>query len=327
MIVRLFDGQRPVNNQTVKVYPEEFRGNQTIKKMMKFLFRFGLLLFGLAIVAFGLFYIRANNRLQPILSKEIPPISKQRDAKVLSAFFGLDNSLPLAAIGLSWKAPGKDGMPVVFSHEINPTTLEASDFKIKTAKGKLMNVDVVTLRPAVEAFELRTVLLIGEVGNHPDDEPVEVAIIGDLLARSGQNFKGHKVSVTPLVKGPFLSYAEYFKLDDSYPYVAEGRGCDCPREKTKMVVRTVWAGGVRALNGEELGDKELQNFRVALQMGKDTLMVYPFQLADLSDNDNNIDLCINKEGIPLTVSVQANTAIDPRDDANNFTNIGVVARW
>jgi len=294
---------------------------------MKYLFRFGLLLFGLAIVAFGLFYIRANNRLQPILSKEIPPISKQRDAKVLSAFFGLDNALPLAAIGLSWKAPGKDGMPVVFSHEINPTTLEASDFKIKTAKGNLFDVEVVTLRPAVEAFELRTVLLIGEFGNHPDDEPVEVSIIGDLLARSGQNFKGKKVSVTPLVKGPFLSYAEYFKLDDSYPYVAEGRGCDCPREKTKMVVITVWAGGVRALNGEELGAKELQNFRVALQIGNDTLSVHPFQIADISDNDNNIDLCIDKEGIPLKVSVKANTAIDPRDDANDFTNVEIVSRW
>ena len=84
---------------------------------MKSLLRFLLLLFGLALVAFDFFYIRANYRLQPILSKEIPPISKQRDAKVLSAFFGLDNALPLAAIGLSWKAPGKDGMPVVFSHE------------------------------------------------------------------------------------------------------------------------------------------------------------------------------------------------------------------
>lgn len=301
--------------------------NQTIMYFMKYLLRFLLLLFCLAVLALGFFYVRANTRLQPILSDEIPPISQQRKTKVLSAFFGLDNALPLAAIGLSWKAPGKDGMPVVFSHELNLTTLEASDFKIKTAKGNLFDVEAVTLRPAVEAFELRTVLLIGEFGNHPDDEPVEVSIIGDLLARSGQNFKGKKVSVTPLVKGPFLSYAEYFKLDDSYPYVAEGRGCDCPREKTKMVVRTVWAGGVRALNGEKLGDKELQSFRVALQMGKDTLMVYPFQLADLSDNDNNIDLCINKEGIPLTVSVQANTAIDPRDDANDFTNIGVVARW
>lgn len=298
-----------------------------IQKMIKYIFRFGLFLFCLAILAVGLFFLRANNRLQPILSTEIPPISKQRDAKVLSAFFGLDNALPLVAIGLSWKAPGKDGMPVVFSHEINPTTLGASDFKIKTAKGKLMNVDVVTLRPAVEAFELRTVLLIGEFGNHPDDEPVEVSIIGDLFARSGQNFKGHKVSVTPLVKGPFLSYSEYFKLDINYPYVAAGRGCDCPTEKTKMVVRTVWAGGVRALNGEELGAKELQNFSVQLQIGNDTLSVHPFQIADISDNDNNIDLCIDKEGIPLKVSVQADTAIDPRDDANDFTNVEIVSRW
>lgn len=281
-----------------------------------------ILLFCLTILSFS-----CTQQPNYTLSDKIPPINQQREAKVLTAFFGLDNALPIGAIGLSWNAPGKDGMPVVFSHELNPTTLDASDFKIKTAKGKLLEVDVVTLRPAVEAFELRTVLLIGEFGNHPDDEPIEVSIIGDLLARSGQNYKGQKVSVTPLVKGPFLSYAEYFKLDNNYPYVAAGRGCDCLKEKTKMVVRTVWAGGVRALNGAELGDKELQNFRVQLQIGNDTLLVYPFQIADLSDNDNNIDLCINKEGIPLTVSVKADTAIDPRDDANDFTNMEVVARW
>ncbi len=59
----------------------------------------------------------------------------------MSAFFGLDNALPFITIGLSWKAPGKDGMPIVFSQELNPATLEPSDFKIKTAKGNLLNVD------------------------------------------------------------------------------------------------------------------------------------------------------------------------------------------
>jgi len=294
---------------------------------MKYLFRFFLFIICVTILAVGFFFLRANNRLQPVLSDEIPPVRKQREAEVLSAFFGLDNALPIAAIGLSWKAPGKDGMPVVFSHEIDTETLDASDFKIETAKGNLLGVEVVTLRPAVEAFELRTVLLIGEFGNHPDDEPIEVAIVDDLRTRSGQNFKGQKVNVTPLEKGPFLSYAEYFKLDDNYPYVANGRGCDCPTEKTKMVVRTVWAGGVRALNGEELGAKELQNFKIFLQVGSDTLQVNPFQIADLRDNDNNIDLCLDQEGIPLMVSIEANTAIDPRDDANDFTSLEVVARW
>jgi len=273
------------------------------------------------------FILRANQQLRPILSDETPPINQQREAKVLSAFFGLDNALPLRAIGLSWMAPGKDGMPVVFSHEIGPQSLDVSDFKIKTAKGRLLDVDMVTLRPASEAFELRTVLLIGEMGNHPDDEPVEVSIIGDLYARNGQNFKGQKIGVTPLVNGPFLSYAEYFKFDDKYPFVVEGSGCDCPKEKTKMVVRTVWGGGVRALNGEELGTKELQKFKVDLQVGKDILQVHPFQIADLQDNDNNIDLCIDKEGIPVKVSVEENTTIDPRDDANDFTSLKVVSRW
>ena len=294
---------------------------------MKYLLRFFLFIICIAILAVGFFFLRVNNRLQPVLSDEIPPISKQREAKVLSAFFGLDNALPIAAIGLSWKAPGKDGMPVVFSHELNPATLDASDFKIKTAKGNLLGVEVVSLRPAVEAFELRTVLLIGEFGNHPDDEPIEVAIVGDLRARSGQNFKGQKVNVTPLEKGPFLSHVEYFKLDDNYPFVEEGRGCDCPKEKTKMVVRTIWAGGVRALNGEELGAKELQNIKVYLQVGKDTLPIHPFQIADLSDNDNNIDLCMDKEGIPIKVGVEAHTTIDPRNDANDFTSLEVVSRW
>jgi hypothetical protein len=262
-----------------------------------------------------------------VLSKNIPPIDSERPIKILSAFFGLDNALPKTSLGISPKAPGSDGMPVVFSHELDPNTLDATDFQIRTQKDQVYGVEVVTLKPASEAFELRTVLLIGDYGNAPENEPKEVEIIGDLLARSGQNFKGQKITVTPLDRGPFLSYAEYFKLDNDYPYVADGRGCDCPKNKTTTVVRTVWAGGVRAINGEELGEKALQNFSIILRNGKDTMTIYPFQIADVGDNDNNIDLCIKEVGIPLSVNVKANTAIDPRDDANEFTTIEVVSRW
>ncbi len=272
-------------------------------------------------------FCACNNSTDYILSDTIPPIDSKREAKVLSAFFGLDNALPRTAVAISPKAPGKDGMPIVFSHELDPTSLDPSDFKIKTAKGNLFDVEVASFRPAIEAFELRTVLLIGDYGNHPDNEPIEVEIVGDLVARSGQNFKGQKVKVTPLEKGPFLSYAEYFKLDNTHPYVAEGRGCDCPKDKTTTVVRTVWAGGVRAMNGEELGERELQNFKVTMVNKKDTITVTPFQIADTDDNDNNIDLCIKEKGLPLSVSVKVNTAIDPRDDANDFTSIKILSRW
>jgi len=124
-----------------------------------------------------------------------------------------------------------------------------------------------------------------------------------------------------------LSYAEYFTIDESYPYVEKGAGCDCPKNETTTVVKAVWSGGVRAVNGEELGENELHNFKVTLVQGTDTLTVTPFQLADLGDNDNNTDLCLKESGIPISLSVKENTAIDPRDDKNPRTEIEVVSRW
>lgn len=261
------------------------------------------------------------------MSKSIPEIDKTREARVISAFFGIDNSLPLRAIFLYPKAPGKDGMPVVFSQEVDPSTLDNLDFEVLTKNGKMLKVEYVTLNPANEEFELRTVLLIGEVGNHPENPPVSVKIVGDLKSRSGQNYKGQSVGVTPLPEGPFISYAEYFFFDEDYPYVEKGRGCDCPREETQMVVRTVWSGGVRAVDGNELGLNEIHDFEVTMVQGSDTLKVKPFQFGDLNDNDNNVDLCLKKSGIPIDVQVKENVTMDPRDDKNPETKAKILNRW
>ncbi len=261
------------------------------------------------------------------LSASIPAIDKKREAHLISAFFGLDNQLPWASIVISWSAPGKDGMPLVFSQEVDPETLDAADFEIITEKGYTHFPDVVTLLPANEEFELRTVLLVGEYGDYPDNEPIKVEIIGDLMSRSGQNYRGQTVSVIPLEDGPVLSYAEFFTFDKDYPYVEKGRGCDCPKDETNMVVRAVWAGGVRALNGNELGQNELNGFEVTMVQGMDTLTIAPFELADLGDNDNNIDLCLKASGIPIFVDVNENIAIDPRGDKNPKARIKVVSRW
>ncbi|WNJ17881.1 hypothetical protein [Pontibacter sp. G13] len=261
------------------------------------------------------------------LSATVPEIEKNREAKILTAFFGLDNALPQRSRALYFKAPGKDGMPIVFSQEVDPSTLEASDFEVYTQSGDTFGVEAVTLLPAEEEFELRTALLIGDYGNHPDNPPISVKIVGELMSRAGKNFKGQIQEVIPLEEGPILSYAEYFTFTEDYPYVAEGVGCDCPRASTEMVVKAVWAGGVRATNGEELGDAELDRFEVTMVQGNDTSVVKPYQLADLGDNDNNIDLCLNVPGIPIKVAVKEHTAIDPRDDQNPKTDIEVVSRW
>ena len=218
-------------------------------------------------------------------------------------------------------------MPIVFSQEVDPSTLEKTDFEITTASGDKLTPSDITLNPANEEFELRTVLMVGELGDHPEDPPVSLQIVGDLLSRSGQNYIGQTVAVTPLPDGPFISYAEHFTFTEGYPYVATGRGYDCPREETPLVVRTVWAGGVRATNGQELGDNELDAFSVTLVQGTDTIQVLPFLIADLKDNDNNIDLCLRETGIPIKVSAQAGIAIDPNSDVNPATEIEVLSRW
>ncbi len=261
------------------------------------------------------------------LSATVPAVDTTREAKILTVFFGLDNALPRTARVMYKKAYGKDGMPIVFSHELDPGTLDATDFEITTKNGAVFPVEAVSLMPAEEAFELRTVLLIGAYGNYPDNPPVSLEIVGDLMSRTGVNFKSQTKEIIPLPDGPILSYAEYFRFTEDYPYVEKGAGCDCPREKTSVVVKAVWAGGVRALNGEELGANELSAFEVALVQGSDTITVTPFQLADLSDNDNNIDLCLAESGTPISLSVKENTAIDPRDDPNPRTEIEVLSRW
>ena len=266
------------------------------------------------------------NSFEVKLSNSILGIDKTSEAIVLTAFFGLDNALPLQSAVLYSKAPGKDGMPVVFSQEIDPETLDSTDFEITSANGTRFGVEFVTLRPANEEYELRTVLLIGEFGNHPDNPPISVKIIGDLNSYSGNNYRGQSVSVIPLDEGPVLSYAEYFTFTEDYPYVEKGRGCDCPREETQMIVRTVWAGGVRAVNGNELGQNQLNDFKVTMVQGLDTIIVKPFQLADLNDNDNNIDLCLKESGIPILVKVNENIAIDPRGDKNPITKAKINSR-
>ena len=147
------------------------------------------------------------------------------------------------------------------------------------------------------------------------------------MSRTGTNFKGVSTEVIPLEEGPVLSYAEYFTFTEDYPYVEKGTGCDCPKEKTKTVVKAVWAGGVRATNGDELGDNELNAFEVTMVIGSDTVIVTPDKLADLEDNDNNIDLCLKESGVPIKLTVKENTAIDPRDDKNPRTEIEIVSRW
>jgi hypothetical protein len=258
--------------------------------------------------------------------------SSGRQALLLSAFFGLDDALPdLADYGVCPGAGGADGMPVIFSHEIDVTTMQAGDFRVTTASGKTGDIICVTLAPADDRGELRTALLAGHYGSI-DDQPVRVEIVGNLLSIDKTvNFKGASIAVTPLADGPVLVLAEIvpknqWKVGEKASAIPWGGGSGCPAG-TVQALRVVWAGGVTKPGGAEIDDNERWQYRVIVaQADGTTVEVTPFAIADLGDGDNNHLLCLDVKGVAQSVSFPAGFLTDPRDDVNPATTIRVTAQ-
>jgi hypothetical protein len=254
-------------------------------------------------------------------------------ARVLSAFYGLDDKLPLGINRWCIGGGGDDGMPVVFSHPIDPTTLGVEDFEVITKSGKVSKPMCAILEPAIDPGELRTVLLVGRFGDDKTDPPMTVKVVSDLLAGTGDpnlprltsglilNFKGQVVAVTPLEAGPFLVDAEIPEKAQWKLGVTTGSGqtgTGCPKDKTLNVVRVTWSGGVSKKGGGHVDDVERKQYTVMVKSadGK-TQSVVPFALGDLEDGDNIHLLCLDVAGDPLRVTFAAGFLKDPNDDAYN----------
>lgn len=176
--------------------------------------------------------------------------ARGREAGLVSAFFGLDNGLPhLFSLASCRGAGGMDGMPIIFSHEVDIRTLEPGDLRITTASGKVGQIVCLTLAPADDPGELRTALLIGEYGSITD-QPVRVEIVGNVLSKDRSvNFRGASGRVTPLESGPSLVWAERvpqsaWALGRPATRLPWGGGNGCP-VGTTQVVRVSWDGGVK----------------------------------------------------------------------------------
>ncbi len=260
----------------------------------------------------------------------LPRATAGGPARLLSAFFGLDNKMPLRANGICRGAAGLDGMPVIFSTEIDHTTLQAGDFLVTKKSGAKGHVHCVSLVPATDAGELRTVLLIGEFGNADTDPPARVEVTGHIHSiNRALDFKGAAVGVTPLEQGPTLVLAERF--DPTGPYkgldVRRTMGGACPVEGTVQAVRVVWSGGVKLANGQEPGAAERGLYRVTVQAQNGSLRdVAPTALADLGDGDNNHLLCLDTADRPVSLAFPAGVFTDPNDDLNPATSVKLATK-
>ncbi len=219
-------------------------------------------------------------------------------------------------------------MPVIFSHEIDYKTMQAGDFRVTTASGKVGEILAVTLAPADDKGEHRTVLFAGSYGSI-DDQPVKVEVVGNLLSIDGKlNFKGASVEVTPLEVGASMVWAEMVP-EDAWDIGKKATplpwgGGSGAAKGTKQVVRVTWSGGVSKPGDGEVNDVERLLYKVTVRGDDGRIVeVTPFALADLGDGDNNHELCLDVAGTPLSVSFPAGKLQDPRKDLNPKTTVKI----
>ncbi len=241
---------------------------------------------------------------------------RKSDASILSIYHGLADITPFATRLCELPpARGQDGMPVVFSVQVNNQTITPTAFAVGLSSGETVTPLCATLRPAVESLEQRTVLLIGAFS--PDNSvPISVEIVEQLEDANGVSLLGLKSeNVTTLAAGPSLVFAERFKPNNS------GLDGECP-EKTEQAVLLTWEGGVTGPNGADLAEEQRTAVSVALQDGTS---VNPLSLADddPGQTDNHIIACVAQKSPAVSVSILAGYFHDPGDDANPETRIDI----
>ncbi|MCA0873938.1 hypothetical protein LCL97_24195 [Seohaeicola saemankumensis] len=218
-------------------------------------------------------------------------------------------------------------MPVIFSTEIDINTMQAGDFEVTTRSGQIGTMHCVSVLPATDPGELRTVLLIGDLGLSDSDPPVSVEIVGHLHSIDGTlDFRGAKVATVPLADGPSIAWAEI--VEDWMRVGTLGprrvRGSLCPEEGIVQAVRVAWEGGVTLQDGTEPGAAESDLYTITVETADGSRRdVKPTALADLGDGDNNHMLCLDTMDRPISVSFPEGILTDPNDDLNPATRIEI----
>ena len=241
---------------------------------------------------------------------------------IVSAFFGLDNVLP----GLLCNQPGSqlDGMPVNFKFPLDVSSLSETDFEVVDRLGNIHTPNCVSLAPANENGENRSVLLLGEFGTAVTNPPVEVRVTGDLFTTdtiSGEsacseiiNLNGiTTTNVISLDDGPSLFFAQ--KIDGNLNECNSGT----------QTIQVAWNGGITPyISGD--AESDLYQYYVGYSNTSGDLTPHiPISIADINDNDNFHQLCFSTSDEIVKVSMMANTVKDPNHDPNLYSEIDVVS--
>lgn len=249
-------------------------------------------------------------------------VKSQDSTAIVSAFFGLDNSLPILANALCLGANGLDGMPVNFNYPIDASSLSETDFEVIDSLGNSNTPLCAVLAPANESGENRTVLLIGDFGTAGTNTPVRVNVIGELFTTNTLsnesscsetiNLNGsYTTNVVPLNNGPSLFFAQ--KIEGSINECGSGT----------QTIQVAWNGGITPyINGD--AESDLFEYYTGYSDSSGVLIAHPpIAIADINDNDNYHQLCFDVNEEIVKISMLANTVEDPNQDPNLYSEIEV----
>ena len=240
---------------------------------------------------------------------------------LVSAFFGLDNALPSLLL-CNQQAGLIDGMPVNFKFPLDASSLSETDFEVLDSLGNIHTPICVSLAPANENAENRTVLLLGEFGTAVTNPPVEVRVVGDLFTID--TFSGESVcseiinlngitttNVIPLADGPILFFAQRIN----------GNLNEC--NSGIQTIQVAWNGGITPYNSGDT-ESDLFQYYVGYSYCSGVLIQHePISIADIYDNDNFHQLCFSTSDEIVKISMMSNAVEDPNHDPNLYSEIDV----
>lgn len=247
--------------------------------------------------------------------------SEEIEDTLVSAFFGLDNALPSLFL-CNQQAVLLDGMPVNFKFPLDASSLSKTDFEVLDSLGNIHTPICVSMAPANENGENRTVLILGEFGTAVTNPPVEVRVVGDLFTTdtlSGEsacseiiNLKGiTTTNVIPLADGPSLFFAQ--RIDGNLNECGSGT----------QTIQVAWNGGVTPyISGDS--ESDLFQFYVGYSYCSGDLIPHvPISVVDINDNDNFHQLCFSTSDEIVKISMMAYKVEDPNQDPNLYSEIDV----
>ncbi len=234
-------------------------------------------------------------------SRPAPTQIEAEEASILSAHAAFEDA-PAFENG--------DGIVVVFSTEVDASTLDPRFFLVIFEDGSRARPQRALLAPASESDENRTVLLVGDFGDPAERPPSDVMVTGPLYAERGAKLRG------------LVANIEAFDVQGR-PVLAEHRpAADSQCAAGSEVVRTYWMDGLRGVAASDLPkiQLELDDGRSVAPTGFDD-----HRLDDEAHEDNVLDLCAPGPEAVRSVAFEAGIFVDPADHPNAAARLAVVA--